>query len=285
METANFGSHKKVRVPLVASLIIVLVLLLSVIGGFVSLENNAGSNVLTQNLSAPLDDVTTAKVYINMVDGNLTIDQIKGIEQVMANSTLQYLEYQGSPTQSVNMINGQATLTLRASGRGQPWFRFPWAAYNGATEWQVHLNPSVKSDITAHTGGGNVELNLSGMAITHVAADSGGGNLDIVLPDNAMNLNVTAKTGAGDVIVVIGSDITGSNTFNASSGAGNVVIRVPGSIAARIHATSGMGKVIVDSRFSKINDTTYQSSNYDGAIDKAEITINSGAGNVSVNTK
>ena len=44
-------------------------------------------------------------------------------------------------------------------------------------------------------------------------------------------------------------------------------------MAAKIHATSGLGKVIVDSRFSKIDDNTYQSPGYDGA------------GNVSVNTK
>jgi predicted membrane protein len=220
-----------------------------------------------------------------MVDGNLTIDQIKGIEEELVNSTLQYLKYQSSPAQSVNVINGRATLTLMASGKGQPWFHFPWAADNGATEWQVHLNPKVQSDITAHTGGGNIKLNFAGMAITHVAADSGGGNLDIVLPDNAVNLSVTAKTGAGDVTVVVGSDITGSNTLNASSGSGNVFIRVPGGIAARIHATSEMGKATMDSRFSKIDDTTYQTSNYNGATDKIKITINSGAGNVSVNTK
>ena len=57
------------------------------------------------------------------------------------------------------------------------------------------------------------------------------------------------------------------------------------AIAARIHATSGMGKVIVDSRFSKIDGNTYQSPDYDVAADKVEITVNSGAGNVSVNTK
>ena len=42
METVNFGSHKKVRVPLVAALIIVLVILISAVGGFVSLGNNTG---------------------------------------------------------------------------------------------------------------------------------------------------------------------------------------------------------------------------------------------------
>ena len=62
------------------------------------------------------------------------------------------------------------------------------------------------------------------MAVTRVSADTGGGNMDVVLPDNAANLSVTAKTGAGDVTVEIGSGITGSNTINASSGAGNVVV-------------------------------------------------------------
>jgi hypothetical protein len=41
----------------------------------------------------------------------------------------------------------------------------------------------------------------------------------------------------------------------------------------------------VDSRFSKIDGNTYQSPDYDGVADKVEITVNSGAGNVSVNTK
>jgi hypothetical protein len=45
-----------------------------------------------------------------------------------------------------------------------------------------------------------------------------------------------------------------------------------------------VGKVIVDSRFSKIDRNTYKSPDYDGAANKVEITVNSGAGNVSVNT-
>jgi hypothetical protein len=218
--------------------------------------------VLTHNLSEPLNGATTAKVDINVGDGNLTIDKLTDSEQVLASGMLQHLENQGLPTRSVNTSNGQATLTLKASGAGRPWFRFPWAACNGATKWLIHLNPSVPSDITAHSGGGNVKLNLTGMAVTHVSADTGGGNMDVVLPDNAASLNVTAKTGAG-----------------------NVVVLVPSGVAARIHATTGLGKVIVDSRFSKIDGNTYQSPDYDGAANKVEITLNSGAGNVSVNTK
>jgi hypothetical protein len=221
------------------------------------------NNLLTDNLSEPLNGATTARVDINSGTGNLTIDRLTGGEPVLASGTLQYFEKQGPPTRSVSSDNGQATFTLRGSGGiVRPGFRLPWAACNGAIEWQIHLNPNVQSDITAHSGGGNVKLNLAGMAVTRLAADTGGGNMDVVLPDNAANLSVIAKTGAG-----------------------NVVVRVPSDIAAKIHATSGLGKVVVDPRFSQIDRNTYQSPDYDGAAKKVEITVHSGAGNVSVSTK
>jgi len=284
METVNVRSHAKLRVPLVA-LSIILVLSLSAVVGFTYLSNNAAGSVLTHTWSEPLGGAATVKVDINPGDGNLTIDRLTGSEQVLASGMLQYLENQGLPTQSVNTNNGLTTLTLKAGDGGQPWFQFPWAACNGATDWQIHLNPNVVSDLTAHSDGGNVKLDLAGMAVTRVSADTGGGNMVVVLPDNAANLSVIARTGAGDVTVEIGSGTTGSSTINANSGAGNVVVRLPDGIAAKIHATSGMGKMIVDSQFSKIDDGTYQSPDYDTATDKVEITLNSGAGNVSVNTK
>ena len=242
------------------------------------------NNVLTHNLSEPLGAATTAKIDINTGTGNLTIDSLTGGEQLLASGELQYLEKQGLPTQSLNTINGQATLTLKAIGGGKSWLRLPWQACNGATDWQIHLNPNVQSDIAACSGGGNVKLDLAGMAVTRVSADTGGGNMDVVLPDNAADLNVTAKSGGGNVSVEIGGGITGSNSVNASSGAGNVSLRLPDGIAARIHATSGLGKVIMDSRFSKVDRDTYQSPDYDNSANKAEITLSTGAGNVSVST-
>jgi hypothetical protein len=240
------------------------------------------NNVLTDDLSEPLDGTTTAEIDINAGDGNLTIDKLTGGAEVLVTGILQYFEKQGPPTRNFNASNGQAILTLRGGRAVRPWFHFPWAACNGATEWQIHFNPMVASDITAHSDGGNVKLDLAGMAVTRLSADTGGGNMDVVLPDNAANLNVTAKTGAGNVTVAVGSGITGSSAVAANSGAGNVAVHVPSDIAAKVHATCGLGKVIMDSRFSKLDDHTYQSAGYERAADKVEITVHSGAGNVSV---
>ncbi len=241
--------------------------------------------ILTYNMSEPLNGITTSKIAIDTGTGNLTIDGLDSTEQVLASGALEYLENQDSPECSLETNNGQGTLTLKAKGAIKSGFRFPWAACNGATDWNIHINPNLPIEVFAHSGGGNVKLNLVGMTVTSVAADSGGGNMDVVLPDNVNNLSVTAKTGGGNVTVEIGNGTTASNIVNATSGAGNVEVRVPNGIAARIHASTGMGKVLIDSKFVQIDAKTYQSPDYDSAADKVDITANSGAGNVSVNTK
>ena len=242
------------------------------------------NKTLTYDLSAPLGGATSAKVVVDTGTGNLTIDRHTGDEPLLASGTLEYVDKQGQPTQTLEMSNGQATLTLKGHGVGKALFRLPWAACNGAFEWRIRLNPDIPCDITAHSSGGNVRLNLAGLAVTSLSADTGGGNMDVVLPDNAADLSVTAKTGGGNVTVEIGSGTTGSNEVEAKSGAGNVTVRVPSGLAARVHATSGMGKVTVDPRFSKLDGNTYQSPDWDAAADRVEITAGSGAGNVSVST-
>jgi hypothetical protein len=241
--------------------------------------------VLTHNLSEPLGSATTAKVEIKAGDGNLTIDRLAGKGQVLACGTLQYLENEDPPGRTLISSDGQATLTLRRGDARRSGFRMPWHACKGGTEWQIHVNPTVSCDLVAHSDGGNVKLNLAGMAISRVSADTGGGNVDVTLPDSMANLDVTAKTGAGNVAVEIGSGITGSNAVNATSGLGNVVVLLPSNLAARICVAGGLGKGIVDSRFERIDDHTFQSLDYDSAADKIEIALKSGAGSVSVNTK
>ena len=99
------------------------------------------------------------------------------------------------------------------------------------------------------------------MEVTRLSADTGGGNIEVVLPDSAAKLNMMARTGAG-----------------------NVVVQIPSGVAALIHATTGLGKAIVEPRFAKIDKNTYQSTDFDAADKKIEITAHSGAGNVIINT-
>jgi hypothetical protein len=216
-------------------------------------------NVLTRELLAALGSVDTADVEIDPGDGNLAVDGLNGNERELASGTLQYFEKNGLPAWSVDTSTQPFLFMVKAAGKGQRWLRFPWAACNGATAWQIHLNPRVPSAVNAHSDGGNIRLDLKGMPVTRVLAYTGGGNVEVVLPEPAAALGVTAK-----------------------SGAGNVVVRVPGGIAARIHATTGLGKLMVNPRFNKTEKDCYQSPDYDIAGKKIEINISSGAGNVIV---
>lgn len=243
------------------------------------------NDMLTQNLSVPVGAATTATLDFLTDAGNLIIDKLTGGEPLLASGTLQYFEKQGPPVLSASSENGQARLSVRSGDIKRALFHLPWSTGKGAFDWQIHLNPAVSSDITARSGGGNLKLDLAGMAVSRLSADTGAGNVDVVLPDNAANLSVTARAGAGNVSVEIGSGITGGSTVEAHSGAGNVDVRLPRGIPARIHATSGLGRVTVGSQFSVLDRHTYQSPDYDSAANKVEITVHSGAGNVSVNSK
>jgi hypothetical protein len=240
------------------------------------------NNLRIRNVSEPLNGATAANIEIITGTGNLTVDDLPQGEHVLATGVLQYFEKQGPPAESFTTENGRATLRLAATAAGRSWFRLPWAACLGGTEWQIHLNPHVSSEITARTGGGNVKLNLADMALTRLSADTGGGNMDVLLPDAAANLHVMARTGGGNVSIEVGDAITGTNSVEANSGAGNVAVELPRGIAARVNARTGLGKVMVEPRFSKIDAHTYQSAGYEDAADKLEITASSGAGNVTI---
>ncbi len=238
-------------------------------------------NVRTHDLSEPLSGTKTAKVIIESGDDNLTIDSLSASEAILASGTLEYLENQEPPTRSLDANNGEATLTLKASHGKQRWTWLPWAACNGATSWQVHLNPSVIADIHAHSNGGNIQLDLASMQVTQVAVENGGGNIDLTLPEHAENLKVKAATGGGGVSVRVGR-LAGSSLIEATSGAGNVVLHLPDSTEACIHAISGMGKVMVDPRFSQVDKTTFQTHGYDPAANRVEIKSETGLGNVII---
>ncbi len=227
-----------------------------------TISSKKTKNLLSDELSVPLDGATTGRIEINPGDGNLSIDGLVSGEELLASGTLQYFENKGLPVRSIKTDGSQSTFTLKGAGMAKPWFRVPWAGCNGGLDWQIHLNPATAKELTVITGGGNVLLDLAGMSVSRILADTGGGNVTIVLPENADGLSLTAKTGAGVVEVSI-----------------------PMGIAARIQATTGLGQVTVDPRFSRIDKNTFQSADFEQAARKAEITVSSGAGVVNITSR
>jgi hypothetical protein len=221
-----------------------------------------GKRTLTEDLAEPLGNATCAKLEVNAGDGHLTVDGLNGGEPLLVGGTLQYQEDQGAPTWSVSSLLEETTFTLEAAQARRQGPRLPWAGCNGLTEWSLHLNPDVSYDITALSNGGHLQLDLASLTVTRLVAGTGGGDIEITLPEDAGGLSVTAETGAG-----------------------NVGVSIPANVVARIHASTGLGKVEVDSRFTSTGNGTYQSVGYDGAASVLELTVSTGAGNVTISSR
>lgn len=219
-------------------------------------------DLLTYLLSEPLHEVGKADVQIIADDGNLTIDPLTSGESVLVSGQLQYFEKQGPPARTLEVKDGQMNFTIQGGRSQRPWIRFPWAACNAAHEWRIHLNAAILIALLAHSGGGNVKLDLAGTFLNSLSAATGGGNIDVILPELLTDLNADINTGAG-----------------------NLTIQLPGGVEARIHAESGLGKVIVDQRFKKIAEKTYQSDGFDNADKKVTIKATSGLGNVTISIR
>jgi hypothetical protein len=243
------------------------------------------NKIITEKFSEPLNGAESATIKIDTRQGNLFVDRLAGEDQLLAAGTLEYMEKRGLPSRILTSSDHAARLAIQGAGGSRAVLRMPWQACNAATEWNIHLNPRVALQIDAVSGGGHVKLDLTGLHVTRVSAESGGGNMEVSLPEKAANLDVAATTGGGNVTVELGHGSTGGNTVKAESGAGTVSVQVPRGIAARIHAVSGMGAVIVDARFDMVAEHTYQSADYDEARDRIDISAKSGLGNVSVTTK
>lgn len=249
------------RAPLILALTVLVAVAITAAGCTV-LGQDADENILSEVFSEPLGDVKAAALSIDVGNGDLTVSGLNGDDPMLVRAELQYPEDQPTPQHSLEAFNGQATFKLQPGGQEKSGLRLPWEACNSLTDWRIQLNPAAAYDLNAHSDGGNVRLELEGITLAGVTAETGGGSMEIFLPEPASSYSLSAKTGAGKAYVY-----------------------VPAGTAARIRATTGLGKVTVDPRFVEVEAGVYQSADYDGAASRIDIRVECGAGEVQVLTR
>jgi hypothetical protein len=113
-----------------------------------------------------------------------------------------------------------------------------------------------------------------------LVVEAGASSLDIDLKD-VQATRVELKTGASSSNLTMPAH--GASLLDVEAGAASVNIRIPEATAARIRVKEGVTAINVDmNRFPRLDSGMYQSSNFDTAVDRAEINIESGLGSVSV---
>jgi DUF4097 and DUF4098 domain-containing protein YvlB len=139
---------------------------------------------------------------------------------------------------------------------------------------------TVTGDVNVETSGGNIRLKgVTGTVVTQtsggdiegsalsgdVNVETSGGNIDL----RDVNGKTVASTSGGNVRL----ELTENKGVEASSSGGDIVIRLPGSAGASVHAESNAGSVHCDFPFVGTLD--------DGLLDG---TINGGGGRVRAET-
>jgi hypothetical protein len=264
------------------AIVVSIVFLISAAVGVVFLLAPSQSAVAVQEIAEPLNEAHTSSLDLDLAQGNLAIDSLTGGEQLLLGGTLEYYENGGLPARSLSSMGGQASYALSVGTDSPARWRLPWEACSAENDWTRHLNPLVVYEISARTGGGNLNLDLRELLVSRITAETGGGNAEIRLPANAANLSAAVKTGAGHIRVEIGPGTKGQNSLTVENGAGSVEILVPDGLAVMLVATSGIGEVLVDPGFVETGEGTFQSTDYDTNKNRITIDVSNGAGSVSV---
>lgn len=125
--------------------------------------------------------------------------------------------------------------------------------------WRFHLTQEVPVSVIVESGASSLNLDLRDVLATRVELKTGASSSNVTMPAH------------------------GASYLKVEAGAASVNIRIPEMTAARIRVEQGVGSVDVDtSRFPRLDSGFYQSADYDGATDRAEIHVGSGMGSVSV---
>jgi len=88
----------------------------------------------------------------------------------------------------------------------------------------IHGTAITAPRVTAHSGGGDIEIVFTGVP-RDVQVDTGGGNVTIVVPPGSAQYHVTANTGGGTVSESVPLNTSSPNVITATSGGGDITIR------------------------------------------------------------
>lgn len=128
--------------------------------------------------------------------------------------------------------------------------------------WRLTLGKNILWDLDVQTGAGVALLDMSDIKFNRLRVHTGAGNVRCVF-------DLLSQTAEAEI----------------DTGAGNITLVIPEDVGVRAKVTTGVGNKSMEGRnWDKDNDT-YTSNNYAQAAAKLNLTIHSGAGNITIQTQ
>lgn len=125
--------------------------------------------------------------------------------------------------------------------------------------WQYRLNQDLPTVIDIEAGASRLDIDLSDLHVTHFSFSGGASRLNLTLPARVQNALVDIEAGAA-----------------------SIDLRIPEGVAMRFR-TKSVGSLNIDeTRFPRREGSIYQSSDYDAAQFRADVTIDGGATSIKI---
>jgi hypothetical protein len=208
------------------------------------------NDLRTESRTFQRDEATSARVNVEMGAGKL---RLEGSTDDLTKADFRYNVDKWKPIVDYAVTSGVGALTIR-----QPDPTGISFGANTTNEWDLRLNKEIPTDLTVDLGAGTSELALGGMALTAL----------------------TVHTGAGETLV----DLTGAWDQNLQAkiegGAGELTVRLPRGVGARVDAETGIGTIEADG-FTR-QGGTWVNGAYGASPVTLHVVVEAGVGEVNL---
>lgn len=202
-----------------------------------------------ENVSIELQGASTADLNISHGAGELKIHGGANANEVAHGSFSRGLD------RRVNRNGDRLEVRMQPA---KDVFDFPFFGPPHQHDWDVSLNQEVPITMKLNLGANKSELDLRDLKITNLDLDTGASDTKLILPAR------------------------GRFHADIDLGAASLEVTVPEGLSARIRASLGAADLQIDQvRFPRVG-AYYQSPDFDGAVNAADITIDAGAASVRV---
>ncbi len=213
--------------------------------------------VVVHPVTEDLAGARQVSVAIHMGLGDLRLSAL-GDSTHFFEGNLNYPQAWGAAPYVSYKVNGdQGRLVLESRG-GAGWV-FPFSDNPSGESWAIRLSPQVPLDIDVDAGASSSLLDLSRLRVTGLRVKAGVGRMEVLFP--AEGERITARV---------------------EGGVGELVLRVPESMAAQVRVDGGLGGTQFSERFRKIDDHTYETAGFASAANRLEVRVQGGVGSLRV---
>ncbi|MDD5126906.1 MAG: toast rack family protein [Dehalococcoidales bacterium] len=248
--TVGLGILLRHRNPWLVSGIILLIFLACLGIAQWQYSTSPASQAGIQNYSAPLNNLTDARVKINFSAGKLTMSSLPSgslnLVEVESESAT------GSGIRADFQRQGsEGTLHLETA----PVNRQFW----DETKWYLNLSRRVPFNLEVNSNVGELNLDLRQLILSELSMDLNAGSCILALPAPTEKTNAYIKANIG-----------------------NLEVTIPQGAATRIKTTGNLSNLVVDTtRFPKKGDY-YVSDGFSTSAQRLEIELNCNIGRVEV---